>query len=277
MRHPPLRPVLLLALLLLSAGCARPGGEMEPGGAVAGRLKVAGSTAMLPLAGHAAEQFMDLHPRVQMQVSGGGSFTGLAQVAAGAIDIGNSDVPAPPDRFPGLVGTPVAIAPFVFITHREVAVDNLTQEQLIGIFTGTITNWRQVGGRDAPITVIHRPTSSGTRAAIRAVVMEGREFSAQATTQDSNGKVLAAISTTPHSIGYLDASYVDRQRIKVLKYNGVEFTPQSVKNGSYPVISRVLMYTKGEPGPLARAFLDYVLSEEFQESVLPQLGFVSVR
>lgn len=269
------RLVSLVLVLILAVGCASP--TTDEDGALAGRLKVAGSTAMLPLAAYAAEQFMDLHPLVQMQVSGGGSFTGLAQVSAGAIDIGNSDVPAPADRYGDLIGTQVARAPFVFITHPALTVEDLSREQLVGIFTGAITNWREVGGPDAPITLIHRPSSSGSRAAIKEVVLGGQEFTANATTQDSNGRVRAAIATTPNAIGYIDASYIDPKMVKVLRYNGVAYSPENVLSGAYPVYVHVWMYTKGQAGPLAQAFLDHVLSDHFQSTVLPELGFVSVK
>ncbi|SDF16729.1 phosphate ABC transporter substrate-binding protein [Sporolituus thermophilus] len=266
-----------LALMLgvsLAAGC---GQKSEPKtGELQGTVTASGSTALLPLLKPAQEEFQKKHPKVTVNIAGGGSFTGMNQVAAGSVNIGNSDVELPPElKDKGLVDHKVAVAPFVFIVNPDVTVDNLTQQQYIDIFTGKITNWKEVGGKDQKITIIHRAKSSGSRATIAQVVLKGAAFTDNAVIQDSNGAVRAAIASTPGAIGYVDAPYADNT-VKVLAYNGVKYTPENVINGTYPVFAYEHMYTKGEPTGAVKAFIDYVMSKEFQETYVEKNGFLPI-
>ncbi|MDP3043848.1 MAG: phosphate ABC transporter substrate-binding protein [Eubacteriales bacterium] len=242
-------------------------------------VTVVGSTALLPLVRTAADMFMEIHPEITVNVSGGGSFTGLAQVASGYISIGTSDVPAPPDDpfYTDLVEHVIAIAPFVIIVHNDVQVDNLTHEQLVGIFTGRITNWQELGHpASLPINIIHRPPSSGSRKVIQETVLGTEQFSLNATVMNSTGEMLKSVSMITGSIGYCDYAYLTKADVKPLKHNGVEASFESVADNSYPIIAYGRMYTKGEPSGYSKAFLDYVLSEEFQLGVLAEMGYVPV-
>lgn len=241
-----------------------------------GTVTAVGSTALLPLVKQAAAEFMAKYPKVTINVSGGGSFTGLSQVAAGAADIGNSDVFATDDlKNKNLVDHQVAIAPFLIVTHPKVTVDSLTQEQLIGIFTGKITNWKEVGGPNQRIIIIGRASSSGSRATIKEIVLKGQEFAKNAIVQDSNGSVRSAIANTPGSIGYIDAAYLN-DTVKAIAYNGIPYSPQNVISGKYPIYAFEHMYTKGQPEGATKAFLDYILSAEFQKKYVEKLGFIPV-
>ncbi|MEW5761662.1 MAG: phosphate ABC transporter substrate-binding protein [Bacillota bacterium] len=262
---------VLVLLVLAAAGC---GGRGEKD-SISGKVLVAGSTALLPLAKQAAQLFMQEHPRVTINVSGGGSFTGLQQVAAGAVDIGTSDVPAPADdpHYKGLVEHVVAVAPFVIVTHPDVGVASLTQRQLVDIFTGRITNWKQVGGADRKITVIHRPPSSGSRMVIKSIVLQGREFTANAVVMNSNGEVFNGVASTPGAIGYIDAAYL-KEGVRAIKYNGVPYTKENVANGTYPIYAFERMYTRGEPAGATKAFIDFVKGDEFQQGYVEKMGFL---
>ncbi|ABB14119.1 MULTISPECIES: phosphate ABC transporter substrate-binding protein [Carboxydothermus] len=272
---------ILVVALLFAGGCAKKNEQATPQNGQTtkeGKITLAGSTALLPLAKQAATLYMEKNPKVTVNVSGGGSFTGLRQVIAGAVDIGNSDVDAekdPETAGKGLVDHQVAVAPFVIIVNPDVKVDNLSKEQLADIFTGKITNWKEVGGNDAKITIIHRAKSSGSRKVITDLVLDGKEFTDKAIIQDSNGAVRKAISQTPGSIGYIDAAYIDNS-VKVLKYNGVEYTPENVYNKKYTLYAYEHMYTKGEPTGVVKDFLDFVLSDEFQNNYVEKLGFLSI-
>jgi phosphate transport system substrate-binding protein len=270
--------VSILALLIGIAMLAGCGGRKEETskttGELSGTLTAAGSTALLPLLKPAAEEFMKKYPNVTVNISGGGSVTGQNQVAAGNVTIGNSDVPVVAElKDKGLVEYDAAIAPFALITNPSNTVKNLTQEQAIGIFTGKITNWKEVGGNDEKITVIHRAKSSGSRITVKDKVLNGQEFTDNAIIQDSNGAVRAAIASTPGSIGYVDAPYLD-QTVKALAYNGVEYSPQAVKEGKWPIYASTKMITKGSADGLAKAFIDYVQSAEFQNTYAEKLGFI---
>jgi phosphate transport system substrate-binding protein len=271
--------VAALALLVAVGALAGCGGKKEEAKSTVqleGTLTAAGSTALLPLLKPAAEEFMKKHPKVTVNISGGGSVTGQNQVASGNVNIGNSDVPVVADlKDKGLVEYDAAIAPFVLITHPSNVVKGITQEQAIDIFTGKITNWKELGGKDEKITIIHRSKSSGSRLTIKEKVLKGTEFTDNAIIQDSNGAVRAAIAGTPGAIGYVDAPYLDNT-IKGLAYNGVEYSAQAVKDGKWPVYAATKMMTKGEATGLAKAFIDFVRSPEFQNSYAEKAGFIPV-
>ncbi|CVK18777.1 MULTISPECIES: phosphate ABC transporter substrate-binding protein [Sporomusa] len=271
-----------LAMMLgvsLVAGC---GGQKETPknapaqGELSGTVTASGSTALLPLLKPAQEEFQNKNPKVTVNIAGGGSFTGQNQVAAGSVTIGNSDVPLQDSlKDKGLVETKLVGIPFVFITNTDVSVDNLTQQQYVDIFTGKVSNWKEVGGKDQKITIIHRAKSSGSRGAIAEIVLKGAAFTDNAVIQDSNGAVRAAIASTPGAIGYVDAAYAD-QSVKTLAYNGVKFSINDVIDGKYPVYTFGRMFTKGEPTGAVKAFIDYATSPEFQNVYAEKNGFVPV-
>lgn len=272
---------VLAAALALTVGVALVAGcggakKEEPKAAqdVQGTITASGSTALLPLLKPAAEDFQKKYTKATVNLSGGGSFTGMNQVASGAVNIGNSDVFLPNElKDKGLVDHQVAVAPFVFIANPDVTVDGLTQQQYVDIMTGKITNWKDVGGKDEKITIVHRAKSSGSRATIADIVLKGAEFTDNAVIQDSNGAVRAGVASTPGAIGYVDAAYVDNT-VKPLAYNGVKYTADAVINGQYPVFAYEHMYTKGEPTGAVKAFIDYVMSAEVQDKYVEKTGFI---
>ena len=270
---------LLVSASMLLAGCGGGGSQQAAssgGEKISGKISASGSTALLPLLKPAQEAFQDKYKDVTVNVAGGGSFTGMNQVAEGSVDIGDSDVNLPDEyKDKGLVDHKVVVEPFVFIVDKANKVDNLTKDQVIGILTGKITNWKEVGGDDQKITLIHRAKSSGSRATISEVVLKGANFTDDAVIQDSNGAVRAAIASTPGAIGYVDAPYAD-DSVKVLKFDGVEYSAQNIIDGKYPIYGYGHMYTKGEPTGAVKAFIDYILSDEFQNSHVEKLGFIPV-
>jgi phosphate transport system substrate-binding protein len=269
----------------LMAGCATDKTEENQGGAapqkteteISGKVTAAGSTALLPLVKQAAAEFQAKHKNVTIDVAGGGSGTGLKQVAEGSVDIGNSDVEAGDEyKDKGLVDHQVAVAPFVLVVNKDVTVDNLTKEQAAKIFTGEITNWKEVGGKDQKITIIGRAESSGSRKVIKKLVLpEGKDFAKNAIAQDSTGALKTAVAQTSGAIGYMDAPYAD-DTVKTLKFDGVEYKPENVYNGTYKLYAFEHMYTKGEPTGATKAFLDYIMSDEFQSKHVEALKFIPV-
>ena len=270
---------LALSAAMLITGCG--GGQSASSGSgaateLSGKVSASGSTALLPLLKPAQEEFQNKNAKVTVNVAGGGSFTGMNQVAEGSVDIGNSDVNLPDEyKDKGLVDHKVVVEPFVFIVDKANKVDNLTKDQVVGILTGKITNWKEVGGDDQKITLIHRAKSSGSRATISDVVLKGANFTDDAVIQDSNGAVRAAIASTPGAIGYVDAPYADGS-VKVLKFDGVEYSADNIISGKYPIYGYGHMYTKGEPTGAVKAFIDFILSDEFQNSQVEKLGFIPV-
>lgn len=266
--------VMGVSLLAGCGGAKKDDAKSTAQGEVAGTVTASGSTALLPLLKPAQEEFQKKHAKVTVNIAGGGSFTGLNQVAAGSVTIGNSDVAVTAEyKDKGLVDHQVAVAPFVFIANPDVTVDGLTQQQYVDILTGKITNWKEVGGKDQKITIVHRAKSSGSRATISEVVLKNVSFTDNAVIQDSNGAVRSAIASTPGAIGYVDAAYAD-STVKTLAYNGEKYTPDAVINGKYPVYAYEHMFTKGEATGAVKAFLDYVMSKEFQEAYVEKNGFI---
>jgi len=250
--------------------------QQEQTGGSSGSITAVGSSALQPLVEEAANQFMSTNPEAQIVVQGGGSGTGLSQVAQGACDIGNSDLFAEEkltsEESKDLVDHKVCVVGMAAVVHPDITVDNVTKQQLIDIFTGKVTNWKDVGGPDVKVTLVNRPASSGTRATFKAFALDGAE-EASGIEQDSSGTVRKIISETPGAIGYLALSYLDGS-VKVLNLDGVEPTDQNIYNGEYPVWAYEHMYTKGEPTGLAKDFLDYMLTGEVQNTLVPELGYL---
>ena len=266
-----------LSLAFLLSGCSDNSSTTKtPNTAViSGKVTAQGSTALLPLLKIAQEQFESNNPNVTLNITGGGSFTGMNQVANKAVDIGNSDVELPKELADkGLVDHKVTVMPFVFITNPDVKTSNISQQQALDILTGKITNWKDVGGADQKITIIHRAKSSGSRATIAKIVLNNQSFTDNAVILDSNGAVKAAIATTAGAIGYVDVPYVDKT-VNMLSYNGVAYSEQAVTSGQYPIYAYGHMYTNGSPSGATKAFIDFILSKEFQESASPK-GFIPV-
>lgn len=247
---------------------------------VSGSITSLGSTAIQQLVKEAADNFMSKNSGASIQVQGGGSGTGLTQVSSGGADIGNSDIFAeeklPADKAKELVDHKVCVVGFAAAVNPGVKVDNLTQKQLVDVFTGKIKNWKELGGDDQEIVIVNRPSSSGTRATFKKYALNGAdEAQGKSLTEDSSGTVKKVVGDTKGAISYLALSYID-STVKALKYEGVEATPENIAAGKYPIWSYEHMYTKGEPKDLTKAFLDYIMSSDVQNTIVKKLKFVPI-
>lgn len=255
--------------------------QNSSGTELSGSILASGSTALQPLVEQAAEKFMDANAGVDIQVQGGGSGTGLTQVAEKQVDIGNSDVfaeeklkDADAEKAAALVDHQVAVVAIAAVSNPDAGVDTLTKQQLVDIFTGKIKNWSEVGGADQAIQIINRPASSGTRATFESFALGTKTDDLPGSIQeDSSGTVKKIIGETPGAIGYLALSYLD-DSIKTLNYDGVEPSVDNVIAGKYPVWAYEHMYTNGEPNETVKAFLDFMMTDEVQTGDVVELGYI---
>ncbi|WP_440912889.1 phosphate ABC transporter substrate-binding protein PstS family protein [Enterococcus innesii] len=280
--------LLFFATGLLLAGCGSGGVSTESsqasGGSSSGaasnenvEILAVGSTALQPLVEAAGESFSADNPNYTITVQGGGSGTGLSQVEAGAVTIGNSDVFA--DEKDGvdaskLVDHKVAVVGMVPVVNKDAGVTDLSQQDLIDIFTGKVKNWAELGGADQEISVINRASGSGTRATFEKWGLDGAE-TIQTQEQDSSGTVRKIVAETPGAISYLALSYVD-DSIQALSLDGVEATPENIADNKWPIWSYEHMYTNGEPDANVKAFLDYIMTDDVQQGIVIELGYLPI-
>ncbi len=238
-----------------------------------GEVTAAGSSALLPLAQAAADQFMDANPDCIVTVNGGGSGEGLKQVADGAIDIGNSDVFAEEkldaEAAAKLTDHAVCVITMAPVVNAQLGVEELTSDQLVGIFTGKVKNWSEVGGPDEEVLLVTRPSSSGTRALFKEWALNGEEeASNEALETDDSGTLLQTVEQNTGAIGYVALSYlVDNDAVKSVAIDGVEPTLENTYNGSYKVWGYEHMYTNGEGSEAAQAFINYMMGDEFADAI----------
>lgn len=275
--------LLFFATGLLLAGCGSGGASTESsqasGGSSSGaasnenvEILAVGSTALQPLVEAAGESFSADNPNYTITVQGGGSGTGLSQVEAGAVTIGNSDVFA--DEKDGvdaskLVDHKVAVVGMAPVVNKDAGVTDLSQQDLIDIFTGKVKNWSELGGADQEISVINRASGSGTRATFEKWGLDGAE-TIQTQEQDSSGTVRKIVAETPGAISYLALSYLD-DSIQALSLDGVEATPENIADNKWPIWSYEHMYTNGEPDANVKAFLDYIMTDDVQQGIVIEL------
>lgn len=249
------KPLLMfctLALVAMLAACGNKdegsqgstSGTNNDTAALSGSVLAVGSTALQPLVEQVAQKFMadPKYSKIQVQVQGGGSGTGLTQVAGGQAAIGNSDVfaeeklkDADADKAKDLIDHQVAVVGIAAVTNPDVGVDSLTKQQLIDIFSGKVKNWKEVGGKDQAIVIVNRPASSGTRKTFEKYALGTSTEDIKGSIQEeSSGTVKKIVAENPGAIGYLALSYLD-DKVKTVKYDGVEATVDNVKSGDYPV------------------------------------------
>ncbi|OQX87106.1 MAG: phosphate ABC transporter substrate-binding protein [Candidatus Omnitrophica bacterium 4484_70.2] len=246
------------------------------------KLVIQGSTTVLPIAQKCAEVFMQKHPEADISVRGGGSGTGIAALIDGICDIADSSRPMKKKEIikakeKGVNPEPhvIAMDGIAVIIHPSNPVNELTLSQLKEIYTGKISNWSQLGGKNQKIVVISRDVASGTFECFNKLVLKKKRVRPDALLQASNAAVLSVVKRTKGAIGYVGLGYLSSE-VKALKIEGVIPSEETVLKGIYPLSRPLFMYTNGKPKELAKDFIDFVLSKEGQKIVKEQ-GFVPLK
>ena len=273
---------LVASLGLVGCGSnnnAADSGEGTATEGVSGSITAVGSTALQPLAEAAAEQFMEANPDVQITIQGGGSGTGITQIVQGAVQIGNSDVFAEEkvenaSDVEKITDNRVCIVGMGPVVNPDVQLDDISLADLARIFKGEVTNWSEVGGNDEAIVVINRQAGSGTRAVFEAAVLGGEE-SATFQEQDSSGTVVQMVSQTPGAISYLAFSYFS-DSIKALSVDGVAPEAANVEDNSWTIWAYEHMYTAKDADEATQAFIEFMMGEEVQGSLVEENGYIPV-
>ena len=242
---------------------------------LSGTVTLAGSTSMQKLCEAMIESFEEEYPDITVTAEYTGSGAGLEALAAGKTDIGNSSRALKDgEKVAGAVENVVAIDGIAVITHKDNTVLDLTTEQLVDVYTGKITNWKDLGGADEAIVVLGREAGSGTRGAFEELLKIDDQC-AYAQELDTTGGVLAKVAATPGSIGYVSLDVVD-DTVAAISLNGVAPTEENIVAGSYQLSRPFVMATKGtieEQNELVKTWFDYVQSDA-GKAVITAMGLI---
>ncbi len=260
--------VLALSAVLLLSGCRSRAGSAEHS------LVVAGSTSVQPFAEKLAEIFMHQHPEANINVQGGGSSAGIYAAQQGAAQLGASsrELLAGEKK---LTEIPIAYDGIAVIVHPSNPLTDVTLEQLRQIFQGSAQNWQVLGLPPHAIHLITREEGSGTREAFEVMVMQKAEITPGALVQDSNGAVRELVANDPTSLGYISVSLVDN-RVKALAIEGLAPSRENIKSHAYKLVRRFLLVSRGAPTGPAKAFVDFILSPQGQQTLETE-GLVGIK
>ncbi len=248
----------------------------------AGDLRIDGSTTVLPIAQKGAEVYMKKNPSVKIFVSGSGSGTGIKALLDGTTDIADSSREAKgkeieAGKSKGVVLTPhkIALDGIVPVVHPSMKISNITTEQLRNIYNGKITNWKELGGPNRPISTVSRDTSSGTYEVWEEKILKGDRVRPEALLVASNGQAVQTVAKNKFAIGYIGIGYIDKS-VKGLIVNGKTASAKTVRDGSWPIARPLFMYTNGRPAGVIAKFIDFMLSKEGQK-VVNEVKYVSIK
>jgi phosphate transport system substrate-binding protein len=259
--------IIALSLILAASAFAQ----------LSGAYTFGGSTTVAPIAYAAIEQFQKDNPGVKISYEATGSGAGLTALAAGQISLAGSSAELSAEQLKSLVPTVIALDGLTAVVNKNVKLSNISLDSLAAIFTGKITNWKDVGGQDAKIVVVNRDESSGTYKSFWEIVCQPKYGKAVAYAKDAlvakeNGEVAAKVASTPGSIGYVGMAFAEevvKAGGRSLLVNGVKDTVQNVIDKKWPISRQLYLVTKGAPaaGSVEKAFIDFALSPKGQAIV----------
>ena len=239
-----------------------------------GTISIAGGTAHIPVMKKAAKLIMTANPDIKITIAGGGSGVGIQKVGEGLVDIGDSGRKASDAEIAkyGLVLFPFAVDGVATVLHADNPVKTLTGDQVRAIFAGKITNWKDVGGKDAPINIYCRDESSGTRAVYWKKMLKKGDVVTSANIVPSNGAMKSAVSRDPDAIGYVSIGHLDKT-VKAPEIDGVAVNQETAKSGQYPVVRKLYMNTKGQPEGIVESYVDFITGPDSTE-IIKSCGYI---
>ncbi|MCU0236580.1 MAG: phosphate ABC transporter substrate-binding protein [Acidobacteria bacterium] len=276
-----------LAAIMILGGCSRQSQQ-------ANSLQIKGSDTMVNLGQAWAEAFMKKAPNVSVAVTGGGSGTGIASLLSRTCDIAELSRELKPEELAmakkkGLDPQQITVAldGLAVVVHPANPLSQLTMEQLAAIFSGRVTNWKEIGGADLPIVVLSREVNSGTHVYFKEHVLRGEdknsqaEFAANALMLPSSQAIADEVDQNPGAVGYYGMGYISpsEKALAIARDAAspyVQPTIENVVSQAYPISRPLLMVTRGQPEGLVADFLDFVLSPEGQKIVV-KIDFVPVK
>ena len=264
---------VLLMMVLLSAGFSF-AGDLDTFKGEKQGLKISGGTAHIPVMEEAAKRIMSFNPDIQITIAGGGSGAGIKQVGEGLVNIGNSGRKATDEEIAKYgLGTHIwAIDGVAAVVNPKNKVKSLTKEQLQNMYSGKITQWKDLGGEDRAINIYTRDETSGTREVFWEKGLNKGDISGKANVVASNGAMKSAVANDPYAIGYMSVGYID-ESVAPVTLDSVIPSIATVKSGEYKVSRGLYSNTKGEATGIVKKFIDYLSSAEGKKIVVEK-GFI---
>ncbi len=261
----------------------------------AGNLTVKGSDTMVLLAQRWAEKYMEQHPEVAIQVTGGGSGTGIAALLNKTTDIANSSrqIKAAEENNAREAGidveeTKVAMDALSIVVHKENPISDLTMNQVKAIYTGAVNNWKDLGGPNQAIVRYSRESNSGTYVFLKEHVLGNHDYAADCQNMPGTAAVATAVAKDPASIGFGGVAYfVTQPDVKIIKIKKDKDSPaispvaadsksidfSVVYSGSYPIARYLYCYTAGKPKGALGAYMDWIIGPDGQK-IAEDLGYI---
>jgi len=243
---------------------------------------MSGSTTVFPIAQAAAEAYMDINSDVNISVRGGGSGVGISDIVQGRVDIANAsraiktkEIKSAKENGINPVGTVIANDGIAIIVNNGNSLKNITLEQLKKIYTGEITNWKQLGGKSMPIVVISRDVASGTFEVFKELALKGSKVKDDALLMASNNAVASNTADTPGAIGYVGFGFLS-EKVKAVNVENISPSEETVNNGSYKLSRPMYMYTNGAPKGEVKSFIDFILSEQ-GKVIVKDAGYIPLK
>jgi phosphate transport system substrate-binding protein len=249
--------------------------------------KIKGSDTVLPISQEEAESYMNKKPGSKVTVTGGGSGVGFSALIDGTCDIAMASRTIKfgekmklKTKKQDITEVKIAYDALAVVINPSNTVSKLTREQLEGIFTGTITNWKQVGGKDLKIVVYSRETSSGTYEFFKEHVLKNKNYMKSILSMPATGAIIQSVSQTKGAIGYVGLAYVSK-RVKAVavSYDGKKYATPSLENAAkklYPIVRPLFYYYNNKDKNKVLPFIQYVLSPEGQ-NLIKKGGYIPIR